>query len=276
MSRKDNLGDRCKLYESAETSRMAMPLIPIVARIDGRAFHTFTKGMDRPYDTILVLCMQNTTKALVKQTGASFAFTQSDEITLTWHQSNTKSQVWFNGRLFKMTSQLAALATLEFYRQIVQHYPQYADRKPTFDCRVWQVSNRAEAANVFLWREWDASKNSVSMLAQSFFSHKKLHGKNGSQMQDMLMAEHGVNWNDYATELKRGTYFQKHKVRRKYHIKEISQLPQMHEARTNPDLIVERSDIRDMLHMAPFKEVSNREAVVFDGAEPKPFEETHE
>lgn len=262
----DELGDRMKLYELAEAGRRLMPLLPILARIDGRAFHAFTRGMERPYDPAFSEAMIATTGYLVRETCACMGYTQSDEITLAWHSDNIKSQVWFDGRVHKMVSQLAAHATLMFYDQIEARMPEFALRRPTFDARVWNVPNRTEGANAFLWREWDATKNSISMAAHAHFSHNDLHGKNGAHMQDMLYAK-GINWNDYPAFFKRGTYVQRRSVVRPFTAEEIEVLPPKHEARFNPGLTVERSDVR-ALEMPPFAGVTNREAVIFDGADP--------
>lgn len=262
----DDLGDRMKLYESAEAGRRLMPLLPILARIDGRAFHSFTRGMARPFDPTFSACMLDTTVELVRHTGACMGYTQSDEITLAWHSETMQSQVWFDGRVAKMTSQLAAQATLIFYRLVLERMPQYADRLPTFDARVWSVPNRTEGANCFLWREWDATKNSITMAASAHYSHRELQGRNGRDKHDMLHAK-GVNWNDYPALFKRGAYVQRRQTTAPFTAEEIDALPPKHFARTNPALVVERSVVA-VLDMPPFGSVSNREAVVFDGARP--------
>lgn len=263
---KDDLGDRMKSYEGAEAGRRLMPLLPALARIDGRAFHNFTRGMDRPFDATFSACMVGTTAALVRDTGACMGYTQSDEITLAWHSQTTKSQIWFDGRVAKMTSQLAAQATLIFYRLVLERLPQYADRLPTFDARVWNVPNRAEGANVFLWREWDATKNSLSMAASAHYSHKTLMGKNSPQKHDLLHAK-GVNWDDYPALFKRGAYVQRRTVSAPFSVDEMGRLPPKHAGRTNPALVVERS-VCGILDMPPLGRVTNREAVLFDGATP--------
>lgn len=262
----DALGDRMKVYELTEAGRRFMPLLPIVARIDGRCFSMFTHGMKRPYDPDMTAIMVATTVELVSETNASMGYTQSDEITLAWHSTDPKSQVWFDGRIAKMTSQLGALATLYFYRLVQQRMPAYADKLPTFDARVWQVPNRTEGANVFLWREWDATKNSLTMAASELYSHKELHGKNGADKHEMLFAK-GINWNDYPAAFKRGTYVQRRRVLRPFTADELEKLPPKHEARANPDLVVERWRIAP-LDMPIFGSVVNREDVVFEGAEP--------
>lgn len=262
----EDLGDRMKMYENADAGRRLMPLLPALARIDGRAFHSFTQGMDRPFDAVFAECMVDTTVALVRDTGACMGYTQSDEITLAWYSRTTKSQIWFDGRVAKMTSQLAAQATLIFYRLVLDRLPQYADRLPTFDARVWNVPNQVEGANVFLWREIDATKNSVSMAASAYYSHNELMGKNSAQKHDMLHAK-GVNWNDYPAMFKRGTYVQRRVVVAPFSAEELDRLPLKHEARANPSLEVERSTCL-VLYMPPFGTVTNRAAVIFDGCEP--------
>lgn len=264
----DALGDRMKLYEGVEAQRRFMPLLPILARIDGRAFHAFTRGMERPFDPCFSACMVDTTIALVKETNACMGYTQSDEITLAWHSTDIKSQVWFDGRIQKMVSQLAAQATLHFYRLMRDRSPWYAERLPTFDARAWQVPNRTEGANAFLWREWDATKNSLSMAAAAHYSHKELHGASGAEKHDMLMAK-GVNWNDYPAHFKRGTYVQRRAVVRPFTAEEIESLPPKHAARADPGLTVERSDW-GIVAMPPLASVENREAVIFEGAAPYP------
>lgn len=263
----DALGDRMKMYELAEAGRRFMPLLPILARVDGRCFSSFTRGMQRPYDPTMAEIMALVTVELVSETNAAMGYTQSDEITLTWHSLDPKSQVWFDGRIAKMTSQLGALATLHFYRLVAQRMPSWADRLPTFDARVWQAPNRTEAANVFLWREWDATKNSLTMAASEFYSHKELYGKNGADKHEMLHVK-GINWNDYPPAFKRGAFVQRRRVIRPFTAAEIETLPEKHAARTNPALTVERWNI-DVLAMPPFASVTNREDVIFEGADPQ-------
>lgn len=269
---KDPLGDRMKAYEEAGSGQLLMPLLPALARIDGRSFHAFTKDMKRPFDADFSHCMKQTTVDLMMETNACMGYTQSDEITLCWCAPNYKSQIYFNGRSAKMTSQLAAQATLSFYRHVLDRMPSYAERLPTFDCRVWNVPNKTEAVNVFIWREWDATKNSIQMAAQSVFSHHDLHGKHGGEMQEMLHSK-GINWNDYASDFKRGIYIQRQTVAIPFSASELAALPERHEARSNPDLLVERSAFIH-LEMPPLTTIANREAVIFEGASPEPMGQT--
>jgi len=262
----DTLGDRCKMYEGVEADRRFMPLIPIVARIDGRSFSKFTKGMRRPYDETMSRMMIDTTKFLLEETGANIGYTQSDEISLAWHSTDIRSQIWFDGRIMKMTSQLAAQATMIFNRLVDANYTDFYPRRPTFDARVWQVPNRTEAANMFVWREWDATKNSITMAASHYYSHAELQGKNGAEKQEMLFKK-GINWNDYPDFFKRGTYLQRRMTKRAFTTEELDKLPEKHEARRNPNLQIERTEVA-ILELPVITSVANREEVFFEGANP--------
>lgn len=265
----DELGDRMKMYEMTEASRKVVPLLPIMARIDGRAFHSFTRGMQRPFDERMMTCMRETARFLVQTTNAVVAYTQSDEIQLCWYSDVLRSQVFFNGRIQKMVSNIASLATVAFYRQVEKHLGQkYADKLPTFDCRVWVMPTFVEAANAFLWREIDATRNSILMLGFSQFSHKALHGLNTKQIQEKLWQEKQINWNDLPAEKKRGVWIQRKRVLRPFTAEDIEKLPPKHAARKNPDLQVERW-VYEVLAMPPFQRVMNRVEVIFKGEAPK-------
>jgi tRNA(His) guanylyltransferase len=264
---KDELGDRMKEYEGVEAQSRFMPLLPIIARLDGRSFSKFTKGMKRPFDPEFSHCMIQTTKFLVEHTGASIGYTQSDEISLAWHQTDRQSEIWFAGRKQKMISQLAAQATLRFNQLVLAFLPEFASRNPTFDARVWQVPNRTEGANAILWREWDATKNAISMAASTYFSPKRLHGLNGKERVALLSSDKDIVFGDYPDFFKRGTFVQRRLVRTPFTAAELEKLPPKHAARANPDLVVERHQVQ-ILTMPSFKTVANREDVVFEGAEP--------
>ncbi len=264
----DDLGDRMKDYEMAEAGRRCMPRLPILARIDGRGFSKFTGGLERPYDRRLSDLMVDTVKFLVRETNAVCGYTQSDEITLAWYAADHTSQVVFDGRISKMVSILAALTTVWFNRRLPEFLPrEYADRMPHFDARVWNVPTLEEGANTFLWREFDATKNSISMAARAVFSHKQIDGKHGGEMLAMLR-ERGVEWNDYPAFFKRGTYIQRRKTQRRFTTDELDRLPPLHEARKNPELLVERTDYA-ALDMPPLATITNRAAVLFEGADPQ-------
>jgi len=268
----DDLGDRMKLYERlGAAADQLMPMLPIVARMDGKAFHTFTRGLQRPYDERLSRLMVATTNFLVKLTNACIGYTQSDEITLILYSRNFKSQVFFSGRRDKIVSLLGAYATMYFNRHLGDYLPKKAGRPdesaPVFDARAFNVPTTTEAVNALVWREQDASRNSVSMAAQSMFSHKALHGISCNQMQEMLWQQKGINWNDYPAFFKRGTYIARRRVLRAFTTTELDKLPPKHEARTNPGLMIERQEVHEV-DMPIMTTIANRESVVFEGAEP--------
>jgi tRNA(His) 5'-end guanylyltransferase len=264
---KDNFGDRMKLYESATAGQRLMPLLPAMIRIDGKGFSKFTKGLRRPYDQRLSDIMVETTKALVAETNALIGYTQSDEISLVLFSDNQKSQIYFDGRIQKMVGDLAAVASLTFNDLIRERIPEKAHLRPRFDCRVWNVPTKMEAVNTLLWREQDATKNSISMAARSVYSHNEVNNKNGGEKQDMLM-EKGINWNDYPAFFKRGTFVRRETEVRAFTAEELDLLPPKHAARQNPDLEIERQVIREV-DMPPFGKVTNRVGVIFDGEQPE-------
>jgi len=178
------LDDRMKFYESMSAGNRLLPLIPICARMDGKAFHTFTKDLERPYDEKFCTIMQLTTRFLVKETGAKIGYTQSDEISLIWLSDDFKSQIFFDGRQSKMTSILAAMTSVKFNEllkfNLPDKYEKTRSQLPIFDARVWNIPTQEEAVNYLYWREEDATRNSITMAAQSLYSHKELHQKNSS------------------------------------------------------------------------------------------------
>jgi tRNA(His) guanylyltransferase len=257
-----------KLYESAEAGRRLMPLLPAIARLDGRAFHSFVRGLAKPFDKRLSDLMIDTATFLVRETNAIIGYTQSDEITLAWVPDGFDSQIFFDGRVQKMTSMLAALCAVHFNRWLPAFLlAEYAERFPVFDCRVWNVPTLEEAANTFLWRELDATKNSISMAARSYYDHAAIHDKNGSEMQEMLWQK-GVNWNDYPAFFKRGTYIRRCTVKRAFTAAELDALPPKHAARSNPALIVERTECIP-LDMPPLVKVENRAGMLFREEKPR-------
>lgn len=262
----DSLGDRIKVYESQYSGQRLMPLVPIVARMDGKAFHTFTSGLRRPYDERLTKLMVDTTRYLVMETGADVGYTQSDEISLIWQNGEIGAEVMFGSKLLKMTSILAAMTTAYFNKRLIDYLPDKADKLPLFDARVHNVPTAWEATNYLIWREMDATRNSVSMAAQSKFSHKSLHGKTSSEMQEMMLAKDGTNWNDYPSFFKRGTHLARRTISRAFTFDEMARLPEKHAARTNPDLVVDRQCVV-VLDIPPLRRITNREDVLFGGAD---------
>lgn len=213
--KKDDLGNRMKDYEMR--TRTYLPRRSnIIIRIDGKAFHSYTKGLNKPFDLGLMEDMAETTKYLCsKIQGAKFGYTQSDEISILITDYDTiKTHVWFGGQIQKIVSVAASMATSKFnYLRLNRKFNLGTDcvdiimdmfKLAEFDARVYTLPDKEEVLNYFIWRQQDASRNSVSMLAQSNFSHKQLQNKNTSQMQDMLMTEKGINWNNLQSVEKRG------------------------------------------------------------------------
>jgi tRNA(His) 5'-end guanylyltransferase len=256
-----------KAYEAQETAERFMPMVPIVARIDGRSFHSLTRGMQRPFDHQFMQMMADTCQFLVRETRAVIGYTQSDEINLVFNTDDPRSQVFFDGRKFKMVSGLSAMAAVYFHTRLMEHgLDELARRLWYFDCRCHHVPNKGEVCNYLLWRERDATRNSIQMVGQAHFSAKELHRKSTSDIQDMLMERHGINWNDFTPSEKRGSYFRRITIQRPFTAAELDTLPERHEARSNPDLGITRKDVVPVI-LPPFGRIKNPLGVVFGGYE---------
>jgi len=263
---KTNLGNRIKDYEAIEKKKL-FSQIPIVIRLDGKNFSRFTKGMERPFDLKFKEMMQKTTKFLVDYTNAKIGYTQSDEISLVLYSDNHKRQVFLDGKKDKINSLIASKCSVFFNSLLEDYFPERKSLLPIFDCRSFNVPTLEEGVNAILWRELDATKNSISMLARHHFSHKHLHGVHTGDMLDMLYSI-GINWNELETSLKRGTYYQRVKRLTKFTTSEIEKLPPNHDALTNPNLMIERSLV-EKLEMPIITKVTNQTNVFFYGALPK-------
>jgi len=212
---KDSLGDRMKSYE--DSYRITLPIrMPVILRIDGKAFHTYTKGCKRPVDKGLVDCMDETAKYLCKNIqGAQVAYVQSDEISILLNNyQEIDTQSWFDNNLQKMVSISASMASVAFTMnswRIWGYDEQDYDGnecgspilKPAyFDSRAF-VMPESDVCNYFLWRQQDATRNSVQMLARTLYSHKQLENKANAELQELCFQK-GTNWNDCPTTQKRG------------------------------------------------------------------------
>ena len=231
MSVHDDLGTRMKeFYEQVPKTRLVRRM-PVAIRIDGKAFHTFTKGFHKPFDDILMKTMQETTKYLCENIqGCVLGYTQSDEITLILvdYQKLTSS-AWFDYEVQKLCSISASMATMAFNKYFEKNVDDYRFRKwdgvskyeegteeyiktllkavekgAMFDARCFNIP-KEEVTNLIYWRQLDATRNSIQMVGQVNFSHKELQNKSCNDIQDMLHEQKGINWNDYPTVYKRGT-----------------------------------------------------------------------
>lgn len=266
MVKNDSLGDRMKELESRGKSKL-LTSVPVVARLDGKAFHTFTRDLQRPFDQNFSSLMLETTLSLMKKTSALIGYTQSDEITLVWQTQNEKSEIFFSGRHEKMVSVLASYGTLFFNRHLPLYLPKKADNEAVFDCRVWNVPNETEAANCLIWRQQDATRNSISMAAQSLYTQNELMNKNCDEMQEMIFQK-GINWNNYPVAFKRGSFIQRMTIEKRFSTEDIEKLPPKHAARQNPQLKVVRH-VYGIVDMPQLTKVTNRNDVIFRGVAPQ-------
>lgn len=207
--------------------------MPVMIRIDGKAFHSYTRGFSRPYDEVFHTAMNSTLQYLCKNIqGCKFGYTQSDEISLVLTDLDTlTTDGWFDYGVQKMCSVAASMATLEFNRAFqraydewfaktivqiatVDDYPKHTadlsatykkaiDKGAMFDARVFSIPEE-EVVNCFIWRQQDATRNAIQMLGQTHFSHKQLEGRSCNDIQDMLFIEKEINFNDMPVEFKRG------------------------------------------------------------------------
>ncbi|HLL22089.1 MAG TPA: tRNA(His) guanylyltransferase Thg1 family protein, partial [Kofleriaceae bacterium] len=202
---------------------------------------------------------------LVQEMMAVVGYTQSDEITLAWFESSqSPSDYAFDGRFQKLASVLAGMASARFGQLVREHLPQKAAETPHFDCRVWQVPTLEDAAEVFVWREDDATKNSITMAAGAYYGDDELVGKGSGVKQEMLWQK-GVNWNDYPTFFKRGTYVQRRTVERVLTDEERTRIPEAH--RPPAGTVVQRSQVVER-ELPPVRKIANLSAVLFERAEP--------
>lgn len=228
-----DLANRMKEYEKRNQYYL-QKRIPVAIRVDGRSFHTFTKGFQRPFDEILMTTMQETAKYMCENIqNAKFAYVQSDEITIILVDYDTlETDCWFNYRTDKICSIAASMATLKFNMafkeailneewewknsltpqsvEIQEAHDNYiatlkkaAQKGAMFDARCFNIP-KEEVANLIYWRQLDAMRNSVQMVGQANFSHKELQNKSCNEIQDMLVAQKAINWNFYPEDCKRG------------------------------------------------------------------------
>ena len=229
----DELGTRMKtFYEQIPKTKLTRRT-PVIIRIDGKAFHTFTRGFKKPFDEVLIQTMQETTKYLCENVqGCVLGYTQSDEVSLVLvDYQRFETSAWFDYEIQKMCSIAASMATMAFNKCFeknindwisknapsfheVWHNPEdeklyhvylnASNKGAMFDARVFNIP-KEEVTNCIYWRQLDASRNSIQMVGQANFSHKELQNKSCNDIQDMLVLQKNINWNDFPTYQKRGT-----------------------------------------------------------------------
>ena len=232
-SSKDTLGDKLKAQEQIEAGRTAARDLPIIARLDGRSFHTFTKGLQRPYDMRMTALMQDTMRFLVDETHAIVGYCQSDEITLCWNNGSadqyalTGSEYPFGGKFQKLTSVLAGMASSYFSRRVPELLPEKQHLYPHFDCRVWNVPDMHHVYLNYLWRQEDCIKNSITMAAQACFSHKQLQGV-GSEQKKQMLREAGHPWEYEIMPFRFGTFAKRRTVETELSADQLVKIPKAH------------------------------------------------
>jgi len=260
---KDPVGDRLKSYERAAETVLD-PTQPLILRLDGRAFHSWTRVLDRPYDPRLSALMDRTMVRLASELGARYCYTQSDEITLVL-LAEGKAQAPFGARTQKLASVTASLAAAQFNSDLLM-FGVVTRNHASFDCRVYNVPDKETAAEGVLWREADAIRNSTLMRGQEFFSAAQMHGWSAKRVRGELWKK-GKAWGELLPERKFGTAYARRTVRRKLWHSEIEDLPAKHEARKNPNLLVDRQDyVKVELPLRWL--VENPVEMIFDGAAP--------
>ena len=233
----EDLGKRMKEYYEQIPKTKLMRRTPVGIRIDGKAFHTFTRGFQKPFDEILVKSMQETMKYLCENIqGCVLGYTQSDEITLILvDYKNLNSAAWFDYEVQKCTSVAASMATMKFNKVFIKEFEEWGcknfpdwdeggtnepvdknlmklcevysnaiEKGAMFDARIFNIP-KEEVTNLIYWRQLDATRNSIQMVGQANFSHSELQEKSCNMIQDMLHEQRGINWNDIPTHLKRGS-----------------------------------------------------------------------
>ena len=285
----DELGKRMKEFYEAVPKTRLVRRTPVAIRIDGKAFHTFTRGFEKPFDEVLGRAMRETMKYLCENIqGCVLGYTQSDEITLILiDYKKLTSSAWFDYEVQKMCSIAASMATMAFNKFFTEfahevrpdgvRLPDHqeasyksvlyraAEKGAMFDARVFNIP-KEEVANLIYWRQLDATRNSIQMVGQANFSHKELQNKSCNVIQEMLFQERDINWNDFPTHLKRGSCCVKSDVSVTFATE--------HEDGSVTTGAVERPHWEIDLEIPIFKEEGRQyinRRILYDDGEPKPI-----
>ena len=226
--KKDNLGDRMKENYENRAKTQLLRRTPVIIRLDGKAFHTFTRGFEKPFDDILIKAMQQTMLTLCKLVqGCVLGYTQSDEITLVLiDYTKLETSAWFDYDIQKVCSVSASIATLAFNRcflnEIQKKYESISDltvsvyyqawlKGALFDARCFNIP-KEEVTNCILWRQQDAIRNSIYSVGRANFSHKELQGLSTDQILKKLLEEKQIDWNKLPVHLQRGSCCTKQEI----------------------------------------------------------------
>lgn len=208
----DALGDRMKTNYEYINRTFLIRRMPVVIRLDGKAFHTLTRNLNRPWDDDFIACMKNTAIKLCNEVqNVKLAYVQSDEISLLLTDyAELETQQWFGGNIQKMVSVSASIAAVEFTKEFAELCAErnWPAEVGYFDSRVFNIP-KEEVCNYFIWRQNDATRNSIQALAQANFSHKELNGLGLKELQEKLFQEKGINWSDSEKWHKRGLCIKK-------------------------------------------------------------------
>lgn len=215
---KDKIGDRIKRYEFSSKA-ILLPRSYIVLRVDGKAFHTFTRKMQKPFDDKLIEAMVKAGERTSKEMqGFKLGYHQSDEFTFVLTDTDSyESQVWFDGEIQKLCSVTASMFGAYFNKEM-------GGTEAIFDCRAFNVP-KEDVANVFIWRQRDWERNSLQMFARNFFSQKELHNKKKNDMHEMLFSKN-ENWSNLKEVYKNGTFILKDglRINKKMNYEELNEL----------------------------------------------------
>ena len=262
------MSERLKTYEAITTETRLIEKLPIYARVDMRAGHTWCHGLQKPFDQRYAAAMQNATAYVVEKTGAAMGMTQSDEASFVWLDD---TKIPFGTRLFKLQSVLASVFTSAFIVEASRNglAPRIAKALPSFDCRVLNLPTLEEAANMVMWRSMDSVKNSITLLALEHFSNKQIHGKNGEEKIRML-AEKGVDYYSVLDEtLRLGTFYRRETYERPLTPAELARIPEKQRVlNEDGEMLVVRSHVVPFSPGMQLNEMANKEGFLFMGEAP--------
>lgn len=199
----DEIGSRFKEFYEAPWNIKLPRRMPVILRIDGRSFHSYTNDCNKPFDAHLANALDTVAITLCEEIqGACLCYLQSDELSVVIHNYQThESQAFFDNKIQKMVSVCASIAAAKMTKLSVDVFGYL--KEAYFDARAFIVPE-AEVCNAIFWRQLDAERNSAQMLGRSKFSHKELHNKNNKEIQEMLFQHHRINWNNLEPYWKRG------------------------------------------------------------------------